>query len=174
MFFFYLGRFRKNFFFFFFFFLKRFFRNGVGMGPCFRVRDVLDLIKTCFCGCSCTGTGGSVGFQPLLRPLSTTSLSPATCMSSSSPSPSLMLSRPTSVLGDKEILYAQLDLTPSATPFVPEESEGAAGSPRLNDAGDAAGSSSSSTGASGSSSTTYAQIDFQKSDGLKSVLSGSR
>lgn len=127
-----------------------------------------DDLSVC-CYCSCAGIAGSTGFQPLPRPPSL------------SPSPSLTLSRPTSVLGEKEILYAQLDLTPSTTPFLPEESAAPAGSPRLNDTGDASSSTTSSTSsssaaaaASASSSTTYAQIDFQKSDGLKIVLTGSR
>ena len=128
----------------------------------------------------------SAGFQPLLRPVSTTSLSPLAMSSSScSPSPSLTLSRPTSVLGDKEVLYAQLDLTPSATPFLPPCSDAHAtpttttsSSPRNNaavsDVSEVSSSSTSTWSSStcSSSMTTYAQIDFQKSsEALKSVPS---
>jgi len=82
------------------------------------------------------------------------------------------------VLGnDKEILYAQLDLAPPTQPLTSFRSAGASAdavdsdapkSPRLRpvpiDVDDADGSA---TAAAAAAATTYAHIDFKKSDALK-------
>ncbi|KAI9558787.1 putative insulin receptor substrate [Daphnia sinensis] len=86
-----------------------------------------------------------------------------TTLPSNSPSPSLP-SRPTSVQSERAIHYAQLDLTPTAglrsTPkddFVDEIPK----SPRIPRP------TSVSAGFGADVTTTYAQIDFKKSEGIK-------
>ena len=105
---------------------------------------------------------------------SSISASPAlfsTATNSSSPSSSLS-SRPTSVLGnDKEVLYAQLDLAPPSNSFRPaEEADEVPKSPRLRP-GSVGGFTDAIMAAASTpapiTGTTYVQIDFKKSEGLK-------
>ena len=103
----------------------------------------------------------SSSFTPL-----TNGPSPATLLPSKSPSPSL-LSRPTSVQSEREIHYAQLDLTPSlghqrSTPSDDYNVDEVPRSPRIP-------RPSSASAVFGSDVTSYAQIDFKKSEGLKTT-----
>lgn len=123
-----------------------------------------------------TSADGALPYASAFRPLmSSSSLSPAPLSSSSSPSPSLTLSRPTSVLSQKELLYAELDLPPSSTAFRPEESSSSSSEvPRSPRSVRACSSAELSSTEAALAPTVYAQIDFQKSEGLKNVSSGSR
>jgi hypothetical protein len=103
------------------------------------------------------------------RPLNTNNLSPASVSNSSSPSLT-SISRPTSVQSEREIQYAQLDLTPAAktrraSGEQSSESLEPPRSPRQFVRTVAcetlpSGFSTTVTGAA----TTYAQIDFKKSE----------
>lgn len=101
---------------------------------------------------------GSASFTPL-----PVRQSPATSPSNS-PSPSL-LSRPTSVQSEREIHYAQLDLAPTtgqrSTPSEDLKEE-VPKSPRIP-------RPASTSAVCDVPTTTYAQIDFKKSEGLKAV-----
>lgn len=100
----------------------------------------------------------STSFTPL-----TNGPSPVT-LPSKSPSPSLH-SRPTSVQSQREIHYAQLDLVPSlGQRSTPSEAcnEEVPKSPRIP-------RPASASAVAEVSATTYAQIDFKKSEGIKTV-----
>ena len=118
---------------------------------------------------------GNATSASVFRPLNTNSLSPASVSNSSSPSPSLtIISRPTSVQSEREIQYAQLDLTPatktrraSGEPsLMNEPSLEPPRSPRQFARTVACETlpSGCSNMAAASCPTTYAQIDFKKSE----------
>ena len=114
-----------------------------------------------------SSTDASSTSASVFRPLNTNSLSPASVSNSSSPSLT-SISRPTSVQSEREIQYAQLDLTPSAktrraSGEQSSESQEPPRSPRQFTRTVACETLPSVCTTTAGALTTYAQIDFKKS-----------
>ena len=110
-----------------------------------------------------TKTGGAIS-----RQLSSSSVGSVEGMAAGAPSSSPSSSRPPSVSSERELHYASLDLAPSGS-----EGEEGSRSPRsVKTQGSLTESSTSSPSpnpVAGESTFTYAEIDFAKSEGLRSL-----